>query len=178
MWRVTPDEYPLNAAAPIILGHLADDLHLYESDGPGHWNDLDMVAPDMPSSGWSRGDLQSQLSVWAEEASPLLISADLSKLTSAELGDLKNPIMIAIDQSGSQAPVTVMSGTMEAIVKSTGGGMAVLLANWGRKMATGKFSCLNSMFQPSLPLSIISGSAVLVLLASSFTLWGQGIRHC
>jgi alpha-galactosidase len=140
MWRVAPDEYPLKGTAPIILGHLADDLHLHGFAGPGHWNDLDMVAPDMPFSGWSRGDLQSQLSVWAEEASPLLISADLSKLTPAELDDLKNPGMIAIDQSGSRAQVTVMSGDMEAAVKSTGGGVAVLLVNLGRKMATGKFS--------------------------------------
>jgi alpha-galactosidase len=140
MWRVTPDESPLNSAPPMILGHLADDLHLYGFTGPGHWNDLDMLAPDMPSSGWSRGDLQSQLSVWAEEASPLLISADLSKLAPAEFDDLKNPDMIAIDQSGSQASVAATSGTMEATAKNADGGTAVLLVNVGKKAATGTFS--------------------------------------
>jgi len=140
MWRVAPDEYPLDKVGPMILGHLADDLHLSVFAGPGHWNDLDMVAPDMPASGWSRADLQSQLSVWAEEASPLLISADLSKLNSGELADLKNPNMIAIDQSGSQASTAVMSGTMEAVVKSADGGTAVLLVNLGRKAVTGRFS--------------------------------------
>jgi alpha-galactosidase len=140
MWRVTGDEYPLDQADSMILGHLAADLHLHAFAGPGHWNDLDMVAPDMPSSGWGRRTLQSQLSVWAEEASPLLISADLSGLTSAELADLKNSNMIAIDQSGAQAPVAVMSGPVEAVIKSADGGMAVLMANLGSGTATGTFS--------------------------------------
>jgi hypothetical protein len=35
--------------------------------------------------GWSLADEQSQLSVWAEEASPLLISTDLTTLTPDEL---------------------------------------------------------------------------------------------
>jgi alpha-galactosidase len=140
MWRVAPDEYPLNKVIPMILGHLAADLHLHSFAGPGHWNDLDMVAPDMPASGWTRGDLQSQLSVWAEEASPLLISADLSALTSAEVADLKNPHLIGIDQSGSQAPIAVMNGTTEAVIKGADGGLAILLANLGHKAATGRFS--------------------------------------
>jgi alpha-galactosidase len=94
----------------------------------------------MPASGWTRGDLQSQLSVWAEEASPLLISANLSALTSAEVADLKNPHLIAIDQSGSQAPIAVRNGTMEAVIKGADGGVAILLANLGHKAATGRFS--------------------------------------
>ena len=140
MWRVAPDEYPLNIVNSMILSHLADDLHLHALAGPGHWNDLDMVAPAMPASGWSRGDLQSQLSVWAEEASPLLVSANLAALTPAELTDLKNPKMIAIDQSGSQAAIAVMSDRIEALVKGADGGAAVLLVNLGRTAATGKFS--------------------------------------
>jgi alpha-galactosidase len=140
MWRVTPDEYPLHPAYQITLSHLADDLHLYGFAGAGHWNDLDLLAPAMPSSRWSQGDLQSQLSVWAEEASPLLISADLSKLTADEIDDLENPDLIAIDQSGSQASEAVTSGTMEAISKSAANGTAVLLVNAGKRTATGTFS--------------------------------------
>jgi alpha-galactosidase len=140
MWRMAPDEYPLNTVARMILGHLSADLRLYKFARPGHWNDLDMVAPDMPASGWTREDLRSQLSVWAEEASPLLISANLAKLTPAELAELKNPEMIAIDQSGSQAALAVMSGTMEAVLKKAAGGIAVLLVNLGHKAITRKFS--------------------------------------
>ena len=82
MWRVAHDEYPLthDDAWPMILGHLAADLPLHPFAGPGHWNDLDMVALGLPASGWTLADLHSQLSVWAMEASLLLISADIGQL--------------------------------------------------------------------------------------------------
>lgn len=141
MWRVANDEYPLTHAnaSPMILNHLAADLHLHAFASPGHWNDLDMVAPDMPSTSWAITDLQNQLSVWAEEASPLLISADLSSLTPAELSALRNPDMINIDQSGSQAPTAITNGHIEALMKGADGGSAVLYVNTGNGTATARF---------------------------------------
>jgi alpha-galactosidase len=89
-WRVAADESPSDSASDTILGHLAADLHLHAFAGPGHWNDLDMLVPGTPAAhpfGWSLTDEESQLSVWAEEASPLLISTNLTTLTSlANLG--------------------------------------------------------------------------------------------
>lgn len=143
MWRVAPDESPLNSASDTILGHLAADLHLHGFAGPGHWNDLDMLVPGTPAAhpfNWSLADEQSQLSVWAEEASPLLISTNLTTLTPAELAALKNPDILAIDQSGSQPPLAVTSGDIEAVVKGADGGMAVLFANLGTGTATGTFT--------------------------------------
>ncbi|HEY3869435.1 MAG TPA: glycoside hydrolase family 27 protein [Actinocrinis sp.] len=145
MWRVAADESPLNPASDTILGHLAADLHLHGFAGPGHWNDLDMLVPGTPVShpfGWSLADEQSQLSVWAEEASPLLISTDLTTLTAAELAALKNPDIIAIDQSGSQpsTAVTTASGNLEAVFKKADGGTAVLLANLGTGSTSGTFT--------------------------------------
>lgn len=145
MWRVAADESPADSASDTILGHLAADLHLHAFAGPGHWNDLDMLVPGTPVAhpfGWSLTDEESQLSVWAEEASPLLISTDLTTLTSSELAALKNPDIIAIDQSGSQpsAAITSASGNMEAVFKSVGGGMAVLFANLGAGTGTGTFT--------------------------------------
>ena len=95
-----------------------------------------MLVPGAPAAhpfGWSVADEESQLSVWAEEASPLLISTDLTTLTPAELAALENPDIIAIDQSGSQAAtaVTSASGNIEAVVKNADGGRAVLFANLG-----------------------------------------------
>jgi alpha-galactosidase len=142
MWRVTPDENYTHPASYTILSHLADDLHLYSYAGPGHWNDLDMLVPGkqkaMPFD-WSLQEEQSQLSVWAEEASPLLISADLSTLTTAELAALKNPHMLAIDQSGAQASKAVTSGHVEAVAKEADGGLAILLVNLGAGTARGHF---------------------------------------
>lgn len=142
MWRVTPDDNYTQPASYIILSHLTDDLHLYNYAGPGHWNDLDMLVPGkqkaMPFD-WSLQEEQSQLSVWAEEASPLLISADLSTLTTAELAALKNPYMLAIDQSGAQASKAVTSGHVEAVVKEADAGLAILLVNLGTGTAKGHF---------------------------------------
>ncbi len=133
-WRVTGDESPSVSAPTTILGHLAADLHLHAFAGPGHWNDLDMLLPGTPAAypfNWSLADEQSQLSVWAEEASPLLISTDLTTLTPAELAALKNPDIIAIDRSGSQPSTSVTSadGRIEAVFKPADGGTAVLFAN-------------------------------------------------
>jgi alpha-galactosidase len=145
MWRVAADESPADSASDTILGHLAADLHLHSLADPGHWNDLDMLVPGTPAAhpfGWSLTDEESQLSVWAEEASPLLISTDLTTLTADELTALKNPDIIAIDQSGSQpsTAVTSASGNMEAVYKSADGGTAVLFANLGTGTSTGTFT--------------------------------------
>ena len=145
MWRVAADESPLDSASDTILGHLAADLPLHSLAGPGHWNDLDMLVPGTPTAhpfGWSLAEEQSQLSVWAEEASPLLISTDLTTLTPDELAALENPDIIAIDQSGSQpsTAITSPSGNMEAVFKSADGGTAVLFANLGTGTSTGNFT--------------------------------------
>ena len=143
MWRVAHDEYPLthDDASPMILGHLAADLALHPFAGPGHWNDLDMVAPNYPASGWTLEDLHNQLSVWAMEASPLLISADIAALPPAGLEALKNPHMIAIDQSGQQCSTVIMNENIEALIKpDPQGGIAVLFVNLGPDTSTGSFS--------------------------------------
>lgn len=143
MWRVAHDEYPLSHAdaSPMILGHLAADLPLYSFAGPGHWNDLDMVAPAFPASGWTLADLHNQLSVWAMEASPLLISADIAALPPSALAALKNPHMIAIDQSGEQCSKVIMHEHIEALMKPhPAGGVAVLFVNLGPDTETGRFS--------------------------------------
>jgi alpha-galactosidase len=143
MWRVAHDEYPLthDDASAMILGHLAADLELHSFAGPGHWNDLDMVAPAFPASGWTLADLRNQLSVWAMEASPLLISADIGALPPAALADLKNPHMIAIDQSGQQCSTVIMNGDIEALMKpDPEGGTAVLFVNVGTEAGTGRFA--------------------------------------
>jgi alpha-galactosidase len=143
MWRVAADEDPDDSASSTILGHLAADLHLHAFAGPGHWNDLDMLVPGTPAAhpfDWTLADEQSQLSVWAEEASPLLISTDLTTLTSDELAALENPDIIAIDQSGSQPSTAITSGNIEAVFKQTSIGTAVLFANLGTGSGTGTFT--------------------------------------
>ena len=143
MWRVAHDEYPLthDSASRMILGHLAAVQDLHSFAGPGHWNDLDMVAPHFPASGWTLADLHNQLAVWAMEASPLLISADIDALPPTALAALKNPHMIAIDQSGEQCSTVIMDAHIEALMKpDPEGGVAVLFVNLGSGTSTGHFS--------------------------------------
>ncbi len=143
MWRVAQDEYPLDLANayPMVLSHLASDLHLHGYAGWGHWNDLDMVAPGYPGSGWALQDLQNQLAVWAMEASPLIISADLRALPANALAALANPHMVAIDQSGAQCPNSVTVGHVQALVKSDPlGGQAVCFVNMGTGPASATFT--------------------------------------
>jgi alpha-galactosidase len=142
MWRVAHDEGPLTPenASPMILSHLAAVLPLHSFAGPGHWNDLDMVAPNYPASGWALADLRNQLSVWAMEASPLLISADIGALPADALAALKHPHMIALDQSGAQCSTMIASGHISALTKpDPAGGTAVLFVNLGTGTSTGRF---------------------------------------
>lgn len=143
MWRVAPDEYPLTQAHayPALQSALAAGLHLHGYAGPGHWNDLDMVAPGYPGSGWKIQDLKNQLAVWAMEASPLIISADLSTLPADALAALANPHMISIDQSGAQCATSVIAGNIQALVKpDPAGGSAVCFLNLGGGQASATFS--------------------------------------
>jgi alpha-galactosidase len=143
MWRVVADEYPLTQANayPSLLSHLSADLHLHAFAGPGHWNDLDMIAPDYPASGWTLQDLENQLAIWAMEASPLIISADLSKVPSNALAALKNPHMIAANQSGAQCPTSVTDAHVQVLVKpDPEGGIAACFVNMGTGTASAEFT--------------------------------------
>jgi alpha-galactosidase len=143
MWRVAPDEYPLTQAHayPMVLDHLARDWHLHGFAGQGHWNDLDMVAPGYPAvSGWTPQDLKNQLAVWAMMASPLLISADIGALPADALACLANPVLIAVDQSGSQCASSVTTGNVQALAKPYGSGIAACFLNMGTGAASAAFT--------------------------------------
>jgi alpha-galactosidase len=138
-WRVAADEHPYQTAAQTILGHLDADLPLARFAGAGHWNDLDMLVPGPVGAhhfGWTVRQEQSQLAVWSMEASPLILSTDVPRLTPAELAPLTNPDMIAVDQSGAQASRGGLIGYIRYLFKAADGGVAVLLANTGTSAAT------------------------------------------
>jgi alpha-galactosidase len=133
-WRVAFDEHTYDTATEIVIGHLLTDLPLARYAGPGRWNDLDMLIPGPVGAHpfkFTVADEESQLAVWAMEASPLILSTNVPALTAAELAPLKNPDMIAVDQSGAQASHYGMTGNVWYAYKKADGGMAVLLANAG-----------------------------------------------
>jgi len=161
MWRVTPDERssahmsliqqqrevaprPPNVEhalarlvgtyANMVLRDFAVDLPLARYARPGHWNDLDVLLLGNPNYGWTEAQAVSQLSIWAELASPLILSTDIGNLSPALLSDLENPAMIAIDQSGAQAREITSQGPVIAAGKpDPQGGTALLLVNLSAK---------------------------------------------
>jgi alpha-galactosidase len=80
--------------------------------GPGHWNDPDYIGPNL---GLSNTEFQTQVSMWAMLAAPMMVSANLSTVSQASFTTILNPKIIAIDQDplGEQgvqlAPASVSS---------------------------------------------------------------------
>jgi len=128
--REVPLSNLVGTYANTVLRDFAVDLPLAGYARPGHWNDLDVLLPGNPNYGWTDSQALSQISIWAELASPLIVSTDLATLPRALLADLKNPEMIAIDQSGRQAREITSQGPVIAAGKPDPmGGTALLLVN-------------------------------------------------
>ena len=118
----------------VVIRGFAVDLPLAAYARPGHWSDLDMLQTGNPTYGWTDSQAVSQMSIWAELASPLIVCTDLNTLSPALLADLKNPAMIAIDQSGRQGREITSQGPVIAVGKpDPTGGTALLLVNVSTK---------------------------------------------
>ncbi|WP_194910473.1 NEW3 domain-containing protein [Catenulispora rubra] len=131
LWRFGSDIYD---AWPSVLENYSEDNTpgLAQWAGPGHWNDADML--EVGNGGLSPTEEQTQMTLWAEMASPILLSTDLSKLTPAEVGIVANPDVVAVDQDrlGAQGTV-VQSGTgYDVLAKPLANGdVSVVLFNKG-----------------------------------------------
>jgi len=131
LWRFGSDIYD---AWPSVLENYSEDNTpgLAQWAGPGHWNDADML--EVGNGGLSLTEEQTQMTLWAEMASPILLSTDLSKLTPAEVGIVANPDVVAVDQDklGAQGTI-VQSGTgYDVLAKPLANGdVSVVLFNKG-----------------------------------------------
>ena len=96
--------------------------------GPGGFNDYDSieVGNGPADDGITDAEAQSQLSLWAMAASPLILGADLTNLDSAELGYLKNTAVIALDQDGIDAGRIVSHGNQQVFAKTERNGDVIL----------------------------------------------------
>jgi alpha-galactosidase len=132
MWRVAPD-LSRNFDST-IFSHLADDLPLAKYAHPGAWNDLDMLLTGNTSYNWTVPEEETQMSIWAELASPMIDSSDLTSVTASTLQVLGNKAVIAVDQDplGKQGQLVATDGTVDVVAKPLADGdVAVLLANTG-----------------------------------------------
>jgi alpha-galactosidase len=132
MWRMAPDE--TTDFDSTVFGHLADDLPLAQYAHPGAWNDLDMVMAGNTSFNWTVQQQETQMSIWAEMASPLIDSGDLTSMSASTLQVLGNQAVVAVDQDplGKQGQLIAQQGSVDIVAKPLAGGdVALLLANTG-----------------------------------------------
>ena len=130
MWRMAPDE--TTNFDSTVFGHLAADLPLAGYAHPGAWNDLDMVMPGNTSYNWTAQQQETQMSIWAEMASPLIDSGDLTSMSATTRQILGNRAVIAVDQDplGKQGQLVAQQNGADIVAKPlVGGDVAVLLAN-------------------------------------------------
>jgi alpha-galactosidase len=132
MWRMAPDETTSFDAT--VFGHLADDLPLAKYARPGAWNDLDMLMTGSTTFNWTVQQQETQMSIWAELASPLIVSSDLTSMSATTKQILGNEAVVAVDQDrlGKQGQLVATEGTVDVVAKPLADGdVAVLLANTG-----------------------------------------------
>ena len=98
----------------------------------GHWNDPDYLGPEL---GMTSIQAQSQFSMWAMVAAPLILGSDPRSLSSTSITMLENSQVIAIDQDplGAQGwPLSQTNSGQQVWVKPlAGGARAVALFNRG-----------------------------------------------
>jgi alpha-galactosidase len=132
MWRMAPDE--TTNFDSTVFGHLADDLPLAQYAHPGAWNDLDMLMAGSTTFNWTVQQQETQMSIWAEMASPLLVSSDLTSMSADTKRILGNKGVVAVDQDplGKQGQLVAQHSGVDVVAKPLAGGdVAVLLANTG-----------------------------------------------
>lgn len=130
MWRMAPDEG--TSFDSTVFGHLADDLPLASYAHPGAWNDLDMLMAGNTSFSWTPQQQETQMSIWAEMASPLIDSSDLTSMSATTRQILGNRAVVAVDQDplGKQGQLVAQQNSADIVARPLADGdVAVLLAN-------------------------------------------------
>jgi alpha-galactosidase len=97
----------------------------------GHWNDPDYLGPEL---GMSATEAQTQMTMWAIVAAPLILGSDPRTLSPASIKMLSNRRVIAVDQDplAVQGTMVRQDGAGQVWVKPlAGGARAVALLNRG-----------------------------------------------
>lgn len=95
--------------------------------GPGGFNDYDSIEiGNGRNDGLTLPERQTQLSLWALAASPLILGADLTSLDPTDLGLLKNRDVISADQDGIDASRIAAASTYQTFAKTEKNGDVVV----------------------------------------------------
>jgi alpha-galactosidase len=122
---------------PNVLRNMDDNAAHPEANGPGHYNDPDYLVPMRPLAGggleMTQEESTSQLVMWAEMASPLIVGSDPRTLPQSMIDTLDNPEIVAVDQDPLDIQgvrvATSTTGDVYSKVLSGNGQRAVVLLN-------------------------------------------------
>ncbi|KAJ0171927.1 hypothetical protein K1T71_012690 [Dendrolimus kikuchii] len=97
LWRNYHDVSSHWPAIKMIVNHYKNNYDTFHKfHGPGHWHDPDMLV--FGTNSLTEGQSRIQLSVYAMLSAPLLISCDMTQITSLEKRLLQNLDLISIGQ--------------------------------------------------------------------------------
>ncbi|MEU5209106.1 glycoside hydrolase family 27 protein [Streptomyces sp. NPDC020742] len=141
LWRVGRDiavqqSTPAAKWASIVY-NFRYNANLADLQRPGRWNDPDfLLAGD---TGLNRHEIQSQMSLWAVMAAPLISSTALDKLSPQAREVLGNKDVIAVDQDELGVQGRIVEQDRDAVVLARplkNGDVAVALFNPGEAART------------------------------------------
>jgi alpha-galactosidase len=133
LWRTTTDIQPNFTS---MLSNFHVNVGLTSFAGPGAWNDPDMLEI---GNGMSATENQSEFSLWAEMAAPLIEGSNLVSASSSTLSILTNRAVIAVDQDslGKQGTEVSSVGGLDVLAKPLANGdVSVALFNETGSTAT------------------------------------------
>jgi hypothetical protein len=95
--------------------------------GPGGFNDYDSIeVGNGADDGITPVERQTQMSLWALGASPLILGVDLTRLDPTDLGYLRNTDVLAVDQDSIAAKRVVNTGTEQVFAKTEPNGDTIV----------------------------------------------------
>jgi hypothetical protein len=95
--------------------------------GPGGFNDYDSIeVGNGNSDGLTPAERQTQMSLWALGAAPLILGVDLTQLDRPDLQYLKNTAVLAVDQDSIAAKRVLNTSTRQVFAKKEPNGDAIV----------------------------------------------------
>lgn len=95
--------------------------------GPGGFNDYDSIeVGNGNNNGLSPVERQTQMSLWALGAAPMILGVDLTHLNQLDLKYLKNTAVLAVDQDSIAAKRILNNGTRQVFAKIEPNGDAIV----------------------------------------------------
>jgi alpha-galactosidase len=124
-----------------VLRNADDNAAHPEANGPGHYNDPDYLIPmrQLPDGAGlelTQEESTTQLVLWAEMASPLIVGSDPRTLSQSMIDTLDNPEIVAVDQDpldiqGVRVASSATGDVYSKVLSGTGRRAVVLLNRSG-----------------------------------------------